>query len=180
MSATRDLADLARRFDADRRHLRSVAYQLLGSVADADDAVQSAWLKACRSDFRSVDKLPGIAIAPEGRAQTLLRIAFADDDRIQTIDITADTRRVELALAHAPAVVVGWGVAVRDELILRQITGPSGTKDPSGSRDADGGGFTGAGPGSGAPCSTSRSGGGACCGEPRRSPRRPSRPGPPA
>jgi RNA polymerase sigma factor (sigma-70 family) len=51
--------DLAQRFDADRRHLRSVAFQLLGSVADADDAVQSAWLKASRSDFDAVENLTG-------------------------------------------------------------------------------------------------------------------------
>lgn len=59
MSAPKQVADLARRFDADRRHLRSVAFQLLGSVADADDAVQSAWLKASRADFGSVDNLTG-------------------------------------------------------------------------------------------------------------------------
>lgn len=59
MDATTDVTELAGRFDADRRHLRSVAYQLLGSVADADDAVQSAWLKASRSDFGSVDNLTG-------------------------------------------------------------------------------------------------------------------------
>ncbi|OBF61819.1 RNA polymerase subunit sigma [Mycobacterium sp. 852002-51971_SCH5477799-a] len=59
MGATRDLADLAARFDADRRHLRSVAFQLLGSVADAEDAVQSAWLKASRADFDAVENLTG-------------------------------------------------------------------------------------------------------------------------
>jgi len=59
MSPTVDLTDLAQRFDADRRHLRSVAFQLLGSVADADDAVQSAWLKASRADFDAVDNLSG-------------------------------------------------------------------------------------------------------------------------
>jgi RNA polymerase sigma-70 factor, ECF subfamily len=59
MSAPKNLVDLAQRFDADRRHLRSVAFQLLGSVADADDAVQSAWLKASRSDFGAVDNLTG-------------------------------------------------------------------------------------------------------------------------
>jgi len=62
MNAPRDLADLARRFDADRRHLRSVAYQLLGSPADADDAVQSAWLKASRHGFggaAGIDNLTG-------------------------------------------------------------------------------------------------------------------------
>ncbi|WAJ42936.1 sigma-70 family RNA polymerase sigma factor [Mycobacterium sp. Aquia_216] len=53
MSATKNLmnlADLAQRFDADRQHLRAVAFRLLGSMADADDAVQSAWLKASRAD----------------------------------------------------------------------------------------------------------------------------------
>jgi RNA polymerase sigma-70 factor (ECF subfamily) len=59
MSATRNLADLAQCFEADRRHLRSVAFGLLGSVADADDAVQSAWLKASRSDFDAVHNLTG-------------------------------------------------------------------------------------------------------------------------
>jgi RNA polymerase sigma factor (sigma-70 family) len=59
LSALERLDDLAQRFDADRRHLRSVAFQLLGSVADADDAVQSAWLKASRSDFDAVENLTG-------------------------------------------------------------------------------------------------------------------------
>jgi DNA-directed RNA polymerase specialized sigma24 family protein len=57
VSATKDLADLAQRFDADRRRLRSVAFQLLGSVADADDVVQSAWLKASRADYGAVENL---------------------------------------------------------------------------------------------------------------------------
>jgi RNA polymerase sigma-70 factor (ECF subfamily) len=55
LNAPKDLRDLAQRFDEDRRHLRSVAFHLLGSAADADDAVQSAWLKASRSDFDSKD-----------------------------------------------------------------------------------------------------------------------------
>ncbi|OBF51633.1 RNA polymerase subunit sigma [Mycobacterium sp. 852002-50816_SCH5313054-b] len=59
MSAPRNLVDLAQRFDADRRQLRSVAFGLLGSVADADDAVQSAWLKASRSAFAEIDNLTG-------------------------------------------------------------------------------------------------------------------------
>lgn len=54
-----DLAELAQCFDADRRHLKSVAFQLLGSSSDADDVVQSAWLKASRSDFGAVDNLTG-------------------------------------------------------------------------------------------------------------------------
>jgi RNA polymerase sigma factor (sigma-70 family) len=65
MSAPKNLVDraglgyLAQRFEADRRHLRSVAFHLLGSMADAEDAVQSAWLKASRSDFDTVHNLTG-------------------------------------------------------------------------------------------------------------------------
>ncbi|OHV05898.1 sigma-70 family RNA polymerase sigma factor [Mycobacterium talmoniae] len=53
------LDDLARRFDGDRPHLRSVAFHLLGSAADAEDAVQSAWLKASRADAQAVQNLTG-------------------------------------------------------------------------------------------------------------------------
>lgn len=53
------IEDLAQRFDADRRHLRSVAFHLLGSAADAEDAVQSAWLKASRADAERVENLTG-------------------------------------------------------------------------------------------------------------------------
>ena len=60
MSAIQDLAHLAQRFDADRPHLRSVAFHLLGSVADADDAVQSAWLKASRSDRETLNALENL------------------------------------------------------------------------------------------------------------------------
>lgn len=45
-----------------------------------------------------IDGVPGIAIAPAGRAHTLLRIGFDDDDRIQSIDITADAHRAVLTL----------------------------------------------------------------------------------
>ncbi|PQM48192.1 hypothetical protein C1Y40_01588 [Mycobacterium talmoniae] len=54
------LDDLARRFDGDRPHLRSVAFHLLGSAADAEDAVQSAWLKASRADAQAVQNLTGL------------------------------------------------------------------------------------------------------------------------
>jgi RNA polymerase sigma-70 factor (ECF subfamily) len=60
MSPPKSLKDLAQRFETDRRHLRSVAFHLLGSVADADDAVQSAWLKASRSELVAADKFDTI------------------------------------------------------------------------------------------------------------------------
>ncbi|WP_240617035.1 sigma-70 family RNA polymerase sigma factor [Nocardioides speluncae] len=50
---------LAQQFEADRTHLRAVAYRLLGSTHEADDAVQEAWLRLSRSDAGSIDNLSG-------------------------------------------------------------------------------------------------------------------------
>ena len=50
---------LAERFEADRTRLRAVAYRLLGSASEADDAVQEAWLRLGRTDAASVDNLGG-------------------------------------------------------------------------------------------------------------------------
>src|SRR5580692_11414324 len=50
---------LAERFEAHRTHLRAVAYRILGSPADADDAVQEAWLRLARSDSSQVENLGG-------------------------------------------------------------------------------------------------------------------------
>jgi RNA polymerase sigma-70 factor (ECF subfamily) len=49
----------ADRFEADRTHLRSVAYRMLGSLAEAEDAVQEAWLRASRADVGEVGNLSG-------------------------------------------------------------------------------------------------------------------------
>ena len=50
---------LAERFEAHRAHLRAVAYRILGSPADAEDAVQEAWLRLSRSDASQVENLGG-------------------------------------------------------------------------------------------------------------------------
>ena len=52
-----DADGLAQRFENQRRRLRSVAYRMLGSVADADDAVQEAWLRLSRSDAAEINDL---------------------------------------------------------------------------------------------------------------------------
>jgi RNA polymerase sigma-70 factor, ECF subfamily len=50
---------LAQRFEEHRSHLRAVAYRMLGSVSEADDAVQEAWLRLSRSDATEIENLGG-------------------------------------------------------------------------------------------------------------------------
>jgi RNA polymerase sigma-70 factor, ECF subfamily len=50
---------LADRFEAHRSHLRAVAYRMLGSLSEADDAVQEAWLRLSRSDADEIENLGG-------------------------------------------------------------------------------------------------------------------------
>ena len=50
---------LAERFEEHRAHLRAVAYRMLGSLTEADDAVQEAWLRLSRTDADEVENLGG-------------------------------------------------------------------------------------------------------------------------
>jgi DNA-directed RNA polymerase specialized sigma24 family protein len=50
---------LARRFEEQRPQLRALAYRMLGSLAEADDAVQDAWLRVSRADANDVENLGG-------------------------------------------------------------------------------------------------------------------------
>ena len=50
---------LAEQFEANRSHLRAVAYRMLGSLSEADDAIQESWLHLSRSDTSGVENLGG-------------------------------------------------------------------------------------------------------------------------
>ena len=50
---------LAEQFEEHRPHVRAVAYRMLGSVSEAEDAVQEAWIRLSRTDVSGVDNLRG-------------------------------------------------------------------------------------------------------------------------
>ena len=99
--------DLAARFEADRPHLRGVAYRLMGSLDDADDAVQRVWLEVNRADLHEVENLTGwftTAVARE--CLDLLR---------------ARKRRAEVPLDDPPSAAVAPGAD--EEAVLAESVG---------------------------------------------------------
>ncbi|KJK55418.1 sigma-70 family RNA polymerase sigma factor [Saccharothrix sp. ST-888] len=58
---------LAEQFEAHRSHLRAVAYRMLGSLSEADDAVQETWLRLDRSDSSGVENMGGWLTTVVGR-----------------------------------------------------------------------------------------------------------------
>ncbi|WP_426513420.1 RNA polymerase sigma factor SigJ [Dactylosporangium sp. McL0621] len=58
----------AEQFEAHRPHLRAVAYRMLGSLAEADDALQDAWIRTTRADSRSIDNIGAWLTTLVGRA----------------------------------------------------------------------------------------------------------------
>jgi RNA polymerase sigma-70 factor (ECF subfamily) len=59
--------ELTERFEEHRGHLRAVAYRMLGSLTEADDAVQESWLRLSRSDVSAVENLRGWLTTVVGR-----------------------------------------------------------------------------------------------------------------
>ena len=87
---------LAAQFESNREHLRSVAYRMLGSLAEADDAVQEAWLRLSRSDARDIENLGGWLTTVVGRV-CLDMLRSRDSRREEPIESVAPH-----ALAGAP------------------------------------------------------------------------------
>ena len=84
---------LAERFQEHRPRLRAVAYRMLGSTSEADDAVQEAWIRLSRSDAGEIDDLEAWLVTAVGRvALNMLR--------------SRRTRREEPLDAHLPEPIV--------------------------------------------------------------------------
>ncbi|MGW0080249.1 sigma-70 family RNA polymerase sigma factor [Streptomyces sp. NPDC003393] len=67
MTGTGDQEILARRFEEHRGQLRAVAYRMLGSLPEAEDAVQEAWLRLTRADADAIDNLTAWLTTVTGR-----------------------------------------------------------------------------------------------------------------
>ena len=105
---------LAERFEAHRPHLRAVAYRLLGSLAEADDAVQEAWLRLRRSDPRRIENLGGWLTTVVARVSLdLLR--------------SRTSRREEPWGAHVPEPIASRtdGIDPEHEALVADAVGPA-------------------------------------------------------
>ncbi len=93
---------LAERFEEHRTRLRAVAYRMLGSLSEADDAVQEAWLRLSRSDADEIENLGGWLTTVTARISlNMLR--------------TRDQRREEPLGARLPDPIVGRADAPNPE-----------------------------------------------------------------
>jgi RNA polymerase sigma-70 factor (ECF subfamily) len=96
MSDTSPTDPMAVAFESQRDRLRSVAYRMLGSHADAEDAVQEAWLRLSRQDAATIDNLAGWLTTVVGRISLdVLRSRKARpeasyDDRLSELVVTLD------------------------------------------------------------------------------------------
>jgi len=103
---------LVERFEEKRSHLRAVAYRMLGSLNEADDAVQEAWLRLSRSDAASIENLGGWLTTVVARVSLdMLR--------------ERDARREELQGVHLPDPIVSRPDALdpEQEVILADSVG---------------------------------------------------------
>ena len=95
---------LADRFEENRPHLRAVAYRMLGSTAEADDAVQEAWLRLNRVDAGAVDNLSGWLTTVVGRV-CLDMLRSRNRRNEEPFDLVADAATAAGATAEAATAV---------------------------------------------------------------------------
>ena len=114
---------LAEQFEQHRQHLHSVAYRMLGTTGEADDAVQEAWLRLSRTDSDQVENLRAWLTTVVGRVSLdLLRARKArresPDDHIEPIisEATEENPAEEAELADS----VGLAMLV----VLEQLSPP--------------------------------------------------------
>ncbi|HET7189508.1 MAG TPA: sigma-70 family RNA polymerase sigma factor [Gemmatimonadaceae bacterium] len=102
---------LAEQFDTHRDHLRGVAYRLLGSTTEADDAVQEAWLRVSRNDTSDVENVGGWLTTIVSRVcLDMLRSRTAR--REEALDVAATVREPRADPEHETMLADSIGVAL--------------------------------------------------------------------
>src|SRR4051812_34717327 len=101
---------LAERFEANRSHLRAVAYRMLGSLPEADDAVQEAWIRLSRADVDAVENLSGwlttivarvsLNMLKSRRSRREDLVDAPEDSGVHATEVTADPEQ-EAVLADS-------------------------------------------------------------------------------
>jgi RNA polymerase sigma-70 factor (ECF subfamily) len=101
---------LADRFEENRSHLRGVAYRMLGSLDDAEDAVQEAWLRLGRQESGGIENLGGWLTTVVARiCVDMLRARRA--------------KREELLEPHIPDFIVSREESPEDEVLMADSVG---------------------------------------------------------
>lgn len=102
---------LAAQFDTHRDHLRGVAYRLLGSATEAEDAVQEAWLRASRNDANDVDN-PGGWLTTIVSRVCLDMLRSRTSRREESLDVATTVREPRGDPEHETMLADSIGVAV--------------------------------------------------------------------
>jgi RNA polymerase sigma-70 factor (ECF subfamily) len=104
---------LAGRFAANRAHLRAVAYRILGSEHEAEDAVQEAWLRLSRSDTADIGNLTGWLTTVVSRvcldmlrSRSARREELAEAPEVPATDVPDPEHEAMLADAIGPALLL--------------------------------------------------------------------------
>jgi RNA polymerase sigma-70 factor (ECF subfamily) len=102
---------LAAQFDTHRDHLRGVAYRLLGSAPEADDAVQEAWLRVSRADANDVENVGGWLTTIVSRV-CLDMLRSRESRREESLDVAVTVREPRPDPEHETALADSVGVAL--------------------------------------------------------------------
>jgi RNA polymerase sigma factor (sigma-70 family) len=114
---------LAERFEEHRAHLRQVAYRMLGSAAEADDAVQDAWLRASRAGADDVENIGGWLTTIVARV-CLNLLRSRGTRREEPLDVHVPDPVVSLEDDPEQAALLGDAVGIALFVVLERLSPP--------------------------------------------------------
>src|SRR5215472_3116813 len=114
---------LAEQFEAERPHLQAVAYRMLGSLSEADDAVQESWLHLSRSDTSNVKNLGGWLTTVVARVcLDMLRSRKARREESLDTDVLAPTKSREEGVDPEQEMLLADSVGMALLVVLNTLT----------------------------------------------------------